>query len=101
MLACCMSRCDTGLGPALLQVLGTPARPTSCCSYVSPVLVALLFAFRIFLNETNFQPASAYYSVDLPGIAHVVSLNNYVSWSGQQPAVAEQPKDLLRRRLCD
>ena len=35
---------------------------------------------RQFVNESGFEPASAYYSLDLPGAAHIVSLNNYLPW---------------------
>lgn len=33
-----------------------------------------------FKNEATFQPVSAYYSVDYPGVAHIVSLGSYVPW---------------------
>ncbi|EFN56155.1 hypothetical protein CHLNCDRAFT_144837 [Chlorella variabilis] len=32
---------------------------------------------REFLNESRFQPSSAYYSLDLPGIAHIIPWGNH------------------------
>ena len=37
---------------------------------------------RAFANEGNFKPTGAYYMLDLPGVARVISINNYVSSSG-------------------
>lgn len=33
-----------------------------------------------FKNEATFKPVSAYYSVDYPGVAHIVSLANYIPY---------------------
>jgi hypothetical protein len=33
---------------------------------------------RAFVNADSFAPTNAWYSLDLPGIAHIISLNNYV-----------------------
>ncbi|PRW44351.1 purple acid phosphatase 23 isoform X1 [Chlorella sorokiniana] len=33
-----------------------------------------------FINESDFAPASGFYSLDLPGVAHIVSLNSYLPW---------------------
>lgn len=32
------------------------------------------------MNESAFEPRSGFYSVDLPGVAHIVSLNSYLPW---------------------
>ena len=44
---------------------------------------------RAFANESNFQPTGAYYMLDLPGVARVISINNYVSGGGSSGVVCQ------------
>lgn len=53
------------------------AVPHSCC----PLLLPVVIITRQFINESDFQPTSAFYSLDIPGAAHIVSLNSYLPWS--------------------
>ena len=66
---------------------GHRATTTSCMApYMQLHKAAALCCSRFgltrqFINETDFQPTSAFYSLDIPGAAHIVSLNSYLPWS--------------------
>ncbi|KAL4420451.1 hypothetical protein ABPG75_010107 [Micractinium tetrahymenae] len=48
--------------------------------------------FAQYVNEGGFEPSSGYYSIDLPGAAHLVMMNTYLPWgvgSGQHAWLLE------------
>lgn len=52
-----------------------------------------------FKNEAGFQPVSAYYSVDYPGVAHIVSLANYIPWGVDSAQYKWFQQDLAKGEL--